>query len=86
VETQELAGGELLVDERPVGDESKRGLGRFGARGEVVSVDEHAACRRLEQAGDHPDRRRLPSAVRAQEPVNLSRLDLEATLSRPGTP
>ena len=35
VEAQELAGGELLVEEGPVGDEAERGLGRLrlAARG-----------------------------------------------------
>jgi hypothetical protein len=32
VKSQELAGRELLVDERPVGDEAQRCLGLFGVR------------------------------------------------------
>ena len=39
VEAQELAGGELLVDEGPVGDEAERGLGRLRLPRQVVAVD-----------------------------------------------
>ena len=33
MEAQELAGGELLVEEGPVGDEAEGGLGRLGLAG-----------------------------------------------------
>ena len=78
VKPQELAGGELLVDERPIGDESERRLRELRLRGDVVPVDHDAAGGRLQQPGDHAERRRLSRAVRAEEAVNLSRLDVEA--------
>src|SRR5215470_199740 len=59
VEAEELARGELVVDEGPVGDEPQRRLRRLGARGEVLTVDHDPAGGGLEQAGDDADRRRL---------------------------
>ena len=78
VKAQELPRRELLVDERPIGNEPERGLGGLGAGRQIVAVDEHAAGRRPQQPGDHPDGRRLSGAVRSQETVNLTRLDVEA--------
>ena len=77
VEAQELAGGELLVDERPVGDEAERRLRRLGRRRQVVAVDEDPAGGGLEQPGDHPDRRGLAGAVGAEEAVDLPRRHVE---------
>ena len=37
VEAQELAGGELLVEERPVGNEAERALRRLGLPRQVVA-------------------------------------------------
>ena len=74
MEAQELARGQLLVDERPVGDEAERGLRRLGLGRQVVAVDEDAAGGRLEQAGDHADGRGLAGAVRAEEAVDLAGL------------
>ena len=43
VEAEELARGQLLVDERAIGDEAERRLRRLGFGCEVVTVDEDAA-------------------------------------------
>ena len=74
VKAQELAGRQLLVDERPIGNEAERRLGRFGLGRQIVAVDEDAAGGRLQQPGNHADRRRLAGAVRAEEAVDLARL------------
>ena len=73
VKAQELTGGQLLVDERPIGNEAERRLGVLRLRREIVTIDEHAPGRRLQQPGDHPQRRRLAGAVRAEEAVDLAR-------------
>ena len=78
VKAQELAGGELLVDERAVGDEAEGGLGRLGVVREVVPV--RSTMRPdggLQQPGDHADRRRLAGTVRTEEAVDLSRRHLD---------
>ena len=77
VEAQELAGGELLVDERPIGDETERRLGGLGLVGQVVAVDDDAAGGGLEQAGDEADGGGLAGAVGAEEAVDLARLHVE---------
>src|SRR5205814_8098461 len=38
VEAQELAGGQLFVDERPVRNEAERRFGAFGIGGQVVAI------------------------------------------------
>ena len=43
-----------------------------------LPVDEHAAGRRLEQAEQDPDERRLAGAVRAEHGEELARLQVEA--------
>ena len=77
VEPQELAGRELLVDERAVGNEPERGLRELRLGGGIMAVHDDASRGRLQQAGDHPQRRRLARAVRPEEAVNLARLHVE---------
>ena len=78
VEAQELAGRQLLVDERPIGNEAERRLGGLGLGRHVVAVDDDAPGGRLQQPRNHPQRRRLAGAVRAEEAVDLARRDVEA--------
>src|SRR5688572_21719887 len=74
---EELAGSELVVDERSIGDEAKGSLGRLRLSLDVVPVDDYAPGRRLQQAGDHAHGGRLAGAVRTEEAVDLSRLDAQ---------
>ncbi len=78
VEAQQLRGGELLVEEGPVGDEAERLLGPLRLAGEVVSVDRDASGARTQQARDHADGRRLAGPIGAQEAVDLARRDVQA--------
>ena len=78
VKREELAGGELLVDEGTIRNEPQRRLGGFGRDGQVVAVDQDVPGGRLQQAGDHANGGGLAGAVRTEKPVNLARLHLEA--------
>src|SRR4051812_26462008 len=76
-EAQELHARELLVDERPVRNESEL---RF--RGERILVEVDAgemdgSGRRLENAGDHPKRGRLAGAIGPEESEQLAIRDTE---------
>ena len=44
---------------------------------DVVTGDERASRRGFQKCGEHPDRRRLPRAVRAEEAEDLAGLELE---------
>src|SRR6266550_3767943 len=71
-ETQKFGAGELLVDERAVGNEAEfrfRGERIFG---EVDSREVNRAGSRLQDPGDHAQRRRLPRPVRAEEAEQLA--------------
>ena len=79
MKAQELAGRQLLVDERPIGDEAERRLRALRARvARSWPLTRMRPGRRLQQPGDHPERRRLAGAVRAEEAVDLAGLDVEA--------
>src|SRR5262249_51058568 len=78
VEAQELPRGQLFVDERPVGNEAERRFRLLRLDREIVAVHQNPPGGRLQQSRDHPDRRRLARAVRAEEAVDLPRLDREA--------
>ena len=77
VEAQELAGRELLVDERPIGNEAERRLRRLGLRSRSWPLTTMRPDGRLQQAGNHPHRRRLAGAVGPEEAVNLAGLNGE---------
>src|ERR1051325_906164 len=76
-EPQKAGPGELLVDERPVGDESELALGadRIDGDGDIADVDRAAGG--TKNAGDHPERGRLAGAVRSEEPEQLAAWDVE---------
>ena len=76
-EAQELGAGELVVDERAVGDEAHPRLRLARLPLQVVAADLDHAARRLEDAGDHAQRRRLAGAVGAEEAEQLARRHLE---------
>jgi hypothetical protein len=78
MKTQKLAGSELLVDERAVGNESERRFRRLGMGGQVVSVHQHTAGGRLQETADHAERGGLAGAVWPEKPVDLARGDVEA--------
>jgi hypothetical protein len=70
-EAQELHRGELLVDERPVGNEAQRRLGGRWILGDVDTGDAHPAAARPQDAGDHAERRGLPGAVGPEKAKEL---------------
>ena len=78
MEAQELARGQLLVDEGAVGDEAQGGLGRLRLAREVVAIDGDAARGGLEEAGDDADGGGLARAVGPEEAVDLARRHGEA--------
>ena len=81
-EAEELAAGELVVDEGPVGDEPEARLGLERLRVDVDAAHLDRAARRPEDPGDHPDGGGLAGAVRAQQAEQLAPGHLERR-SRP---
>ena len=77
MKAQELSGRQLLVDVGPVGYEPERTLCAFRVRRDVVAIDDDAAGGRLEETGNHSNRRGLASAVRSEETMNLAGADVE---------
>src|SRR3954471_14118481 len=71
-EAEELRAGELLVDERPVGDEAELRFGRARVANDVDPGDLDSAGARAKDARNHPQRRRLPSPVRPEKAEQLS--------------
>ena len=71
-EAQEFRAGELLVDERPVGNESEFRFCGERILGEIDSREVNGARGRLEDSRDHAKRRRLARAVGAQESEQLT--------------
>src|SRR6266566_880634 len=76
-EAQELDPGELVVHERPIGNEAESHLGGDRVRMHVVATQEHPAVGGAQDAGDHPQRRGLPCAVRAEASVQHTLWDVE---------
>src|SRR5438876_7062567 len=84
MKTQEFAGRELFVDERPIGNESQRRLRALGIRGHVVAIHQDPARRRLQQPRDDPNGGRLARTVRSEKAVNLPRRHVEADVVHRG--
>ncbi len=76
-EAQELGPGELVVDERPVWNEAEARLGRDRVHLHVVAAQEHPAVGGAQDTGDHPERRSLARAVRAEASVQHTLRDVE---------
>src|SRR5262249_45608201 len=72
-----LLHGEVLEEVRVVRHVGQELLGLDRIRQEVVAGDPDRAARGGEDAGDRPERRGLPGAVRADEPQDLPLLDLQ---------
>ena len=70
-EPQELTARQLLVEARLVGDVAEVKMGGPRIPDEVVPGDLHGASRWPQQADEHLDRRRLPSAIGAEEGKQL---------------
>ena len=71
-EAQKFGAGELLVDERAVGNEAKFRFRGERVLGEIDPREVNRAGSRLEDAGDHAQRGRLPRAVGAEEAKQLA--------------
>lgn len=71
-EPQEFTPGELLVQERPIGDVSHAGLRGLGVLIQVSSTHEDLATGRPENTGNHTNRCRLPGSVGAEEAKDLT--------------
>ena len=67
----------VVVDTEDVGHEAEDATDLVGVPGDRPAVDLGVAGRRLEQGRQHPQRRRLAGAVRADEAEDLARLDRE---------
>ena len=73
-----LAGGEIGVERHVLGHVADARLGRERALGDLEVADVHAARVALQEPAHHADRRRLPGAVRSEQPVGLAARDREA--------
>src|SRR6476646_6577633 len=71
-ESQELGARQLLVDERPIGDESQTRFGGERVPGQVDSSEVDAARGWLQNSSDHAQCGRFPRAVGAEESEELA--------------
>src|SRR5688500_50726 len=71
-ETKKLRAGELLVDERPVGNEAQNRFCFHGLPGDVDSSNANSTAARSKNSGDHPESRRLAGAVGAKKAEQLA--------------
>ena len=76
-EAQELAPGELVVEEGMVRQVAGDRLGGLRLAADVVPAEQHAAGGRREEPHHHPDGRRLAGAVGSDEAEHPSLLDRE---------
>src|SRR5258706_5324110 len=76
-ESQEFITAELLVDERPVGNEAGNRFGFFRFLDDIVLTEENLPRRWLEDAHHGANRRGLASAVGAEEAEDFSSLYFE---------
>jgi hypothetical protein len=77
LQPQVLAGGQVRVERRLLERRADRAPHRGTLLDDVVARDEGRARGRRQQRRQHVDRRRLSGAVRAQEAVDLARLDAQ---------
>src|SRR5262249_3763726 len=76
-ESQELAAGQLFINEGTVRNEAERRLCGDRACDDVDTADFRLSARGAKNAGDHAQGRRLAGAVRPQESEQLSARNLE---------
>ena len=77
MEVQVLPDGELPVERVRLRDDADQLLGGRGVPDHVDAGDEGPSRRRDDPGREHPGRRRLPGAVRAQEAEDLALVDRE---------
>ena len=77
-ESQELGTRQLLIDERPIGDEPELRFRGQRILGEVYSGEVNGSRCRLQNSRDHSQRRRLPRAVGTEEGEELPLAHREA--------
>src|SRR5262249_29519063 len=83
-EAQKLRAGQLLVDERPVRDETQLALRRDRIGGDIDPADLHRSARCLEDSGNDAKRGRLAGAIRSEEAEQLTPRHLEIDPVRGG--
>jgi len=71
-ELERLERGELLVEERTVGDEAGDRLDRQRVLAKVVTVDQHLPARGLDEPRDDAHGGALARAVGSEEPEHLA--------------
>src|SRR5688500_10859358 len=71
-ELQEFAAREFFINERPIGDEAELHLRDDGIHRDVDAADLDAAARGTQNAGDHPEGRRLAGAIGAEKAEQLA--------------
>src|SRR4029453_5760313 len=86
VEPQKLAGGELLVNERAIRDETERGFRQLRLGGPIVVIPDDTTRGWLQQPGDHSQRRRLAGAIGTEKAMNLAGLNVERHAIARGKP
>ena len=69
---QVLAGGELVVQSRRLGQDAGDGPDALRVDPQLVPVDPRAAAARRDQAGEHADGRRLARPVRTEDAEDLT--------------
>ena len=77
LEVEELSARLAVVESGVLEGDADLEADLLGIAGHVVAGDESPAPRRAQQGAEHADQRRLAGAVRAEEPVDLARGDLE---------
>src|SRR5688500_11715039 len=74
---EELHPGELLIDERPVGNEAQPSLCLVRPLDDIDATDPHAPRRGTEDPRNHAQRRRLAGPVRPEEAEQLPGRDMQ---------
>ena len=80
---QILVHGQVVPEREPLRHVAELGAHLLGIARHLVAEHAHAAGRGLEQPAEHPDRRRLARAVRAQEAVDAARAGSSDRRGRP---
>ena len=85
VETPEVLqvrlGRELVIEAGRFGEDADAGADGLGLVANFAAAHVCPALGRRDERGEHPDRRRLPGTVRAEEAENLARADFQGQVA-----